>query len=166
MEGSGRVSTTSDVVRLGFPRGTSAGELDPEWVIKTEESLGQAFDEAFVAFLCDQNGGPPHSRLLEVEGRVKVLERFLCCVDPKVNAIDGIYDIGVVRKMLGARLAPTLVPFAVLFPGDFLCFDHAVSGRPAVVWWKHEAPAGAPSPSTVPVARDFDSLIAMLRADS
>lgn len=148
---------------LTFPPGTSAGPLDPEWVLATEERIGHSLDPDFLAFLVDQNGGPPRECLLTVNGKPKVLERFLCVVDPKQNATEGIYDVGVVRAMLKGRLAPTLVPFAVLFPGDFLCFDYAAPGPPGVVWWKHEVPAGGSPDPVVPVARDFAALLPMLR---
>jgi hypothetical protein len=150
---------------LDFPPGTSAGPLDPARVLAVERLVGHAFDEAFLEFLVEQNGGPPRLRLLTVEGRVKVLERFLCLVDPRENPRDAIYDIGAVWAMLKDRLAPGLVPCAVLFPGDFLCFDHAAPGPPSVVWWKHEAPAGAPPAPTVPVAGSFTALLPMLRRD-
>jgi hypothetical protein len=150
---------------LQFPPGTSAGPLDPGRVLAVEQRLGHAFDEAFLEFLVEQNGGPPRVRLLSVEGRTKVLERFLCLVDPRENPRDAIYDVGEVWSMLQGRLAPTLVPFAVLYPGDFLCFDHAAPGPPSVVWWKHEAPAGAPAAPTVPVAGSFTALLTMLRPE-
>jgi|SRR5688572_3383360 len=150
---------------LDFPPGTSAGPLDPARVLAVEQRVGHAFDEAFLELLVEQNGGPPLVRELRVEGRAKVLERFLCVVDARENPRDAIYDVGAVWTMLQGRLAPTLVPFAVLFPGDFLCFDHAAPGPPAVVWWKHEAPAGVAAVPTVPVAPSFTALLAMLRRE-
>jgi hypothetical protein len=150
---------------LEFPPGTSAGPLDPARVLAVEQLVGRPFDEAFLELLVEQNGGPPRARLLVVEGRVKVLERFLCLVDPRENPRDAIYDVGTVWSMLKGRLQASLVPFAVLFPGDFLCFDHSAPGPPSVVWWKHEAPAGAPAAPTVPVAGSFTALLAMLRPD-
>lgn len=148
---------------LGFPPGSSAGPLDPGRVVTVEELVGHRFDQGFLELLTEQNGGPPLSRLLTVDGREKVLERFLCLVDPQSESREVIYDIGSVWSMLKGRFGPTLVPFAVLFPGDFLCFDHAAPGPPAVVWWKHEAPAGTPSVPTVPVAPSFAAFVAMLR---
>jgi hypothetical protein len=155
----------SEAALLDFPSDTSAGPLDPDWALKVERMVGHPFDRAYLDFLSDQNGGPPRTRLLTVEGRTKVLERFLCLVEPARNAREAIYDVGAVWSMLKGRLAPPLVPFAILFPGDFLCFDHAAAGPPAVVWWKHEAPAGAPSATPVPVAPSFESLLRMLRRD-
>jgi SMI1/KNR4 family protein SUKH-1 len=151
---------------LAFPPGTSAGPLDPDWCLKVEERIGRPFDTDFLAFLFEQNGGPPAARLLTVAGKAKVLERFLCLVDPQANPAEAIYDVGAVWAMLKGRLQPTLVPFAVLFPGDFLCFDYAAPGPPAVVWWKHEAPAGAGPAAPVPVAPDFPGLLAMLQTES
>jgi hypothetical protein len=146
-----------------FPPGTSAGPLEPEWVLATEERVGHPFDPDFLGFLVDQNGGPPRERLLTVDGKPKVLERFLCLVDPKANPAAALYDVGAVWTTLKGRLLPTLVPFAVLFPGDFLCFDHTAPGTPSVVWWKHENPAGGAPDPVVPVARDFATLLPMLR---
>jgi hypothetical protein len=150
---------------LDFPAGTSAGPLDPARVLAVEQLVGRAFDEAFLEFLIEQNGVPPRVHLLTIDGRAKVLERFLCLVDARENPRDAMYDVGAVWSMLKGRLAPTLVPFAVLFPGDFLCFDHAEPGPPSVVWWQHEAPAGAPPAPTVPVAGSFTALLSMLRRD-
>lgn len=150
---------------LDFPPGTSAGPLDPARVLAVEQLVGHAFDEAFLEFLVEQNGGPPRVRLFPVGEDEKVLERFLCLVDARQNPRDAIYDVGAVWSMLKGRLGPGLVPFAVLFPGDFLCFDHAAAGPPSVVWWKHEAPAGAPSAPTVPVAGSFTAFLRLLRRD-
>ena len=150
---------------LEFAAGTSAGPLDPARVLAVEQLVGHAFDEAFLDLLLEQNGGPPRVRLLQVKGRVKVLERFLCLVDARENPRDAIYDVGTVWSMLKGRLAPALVPFAVLFPGDFLCFDHSAGPTPAVVWWKHEAPAGGSAPPPVPVAPSFEDFLGMLRPD-
>ena len=149
---------------LEFAAGTSAGPLDPARVLAVEQLVGHPFDEACLELLLEQNGGPARARLLEVEGRVKVVERFLCLVDPRENPRDAIYDVGAVWSMLKGRLDAALVPFAVLFPGDFLCFDYSAT-PPAVVWWKHEAPAGASAPPTVPVAPSFLAFLGMLRRD-
>jgi len=154
-----------DVSTLAFIPGTSAGPLDPQWVEHTQRLVGHAFDPEYLAFMGRQNGGPLRRRYLPVNGNVKVVERFLCLVDPRANPAEAIYDVGAVWSLIGARIGPSRVPFAVLFPGDFLCFDHGRPGPPSVVWWKHEARPGATS-EPIPVAPSFTALLDALRLES
>ena len=60
-----------------------------------------------------------------------LIERFLCLLeDPEDDDENGWYDIEVVLSDIDTRLTDdedltgiNIIPFAVLFAGDFLCLD-------------------------------------------
>lgn len=59
-----------------------------------------------------------------------------------------------------------LIPFAVLFAGDLLCFDHrdqSVANPPVVIWLHEESEED--EPVTVPVADSFQEFLALLERD-
>lgn len=148
---------------LEFEPGTIAGPPSTAYVKKKERMLGNPFDPAFLAFLQEHNGGVPKQRLFKVGRNEKVLERFLCLLpDYEDNAL-GDYDIGVVWSDIEDRLSDFLVPFAAVFAGDFLCFDHEDANPPRVVLWNHDL-SEEDEPSTVPVADSFEAFLGMLYA--
>ncbi len=57
--------------------------------------------------------------------------------------------------------AATLVPFAGLFAGDFVCLDYRKRDIPSVVVWLHEESEEF-SPVTIKVAETFKDFINML----
>lgn len=66
------------------------------------------------------------------------------------------------RCKIEDRLNEYLLPFAVLFAGDMLCFDYREGSRPAVVVWLHEESAADCTPVTKPVAANFDEFLSLL----
>ena len=154
----------AEPVNLEFDPKTSAGPLDPAFVERTEEMIGLSFDKDWIAFLSRQNGGVPRKQYFPLGKNVKVVERFLPMVDVAVNPEAAEYDVGAVWSQIEDRLTENLVPFAAIFPGDFLLFEHQASGPPKVVWWMHER-SRRRQPYTEPVADSFDDFLRMLQAE-
>ena len=125
----------------------------------------------FVSFIAYGNGGKPANNVFISDGSVRVIERFLPLMDePETDPIQGQYDMSVVETQIGERLASdpdqlgcTLIPFAALFGGDFLCFDYRNSpSDPSVSIWDHNVSDDF-SPATTPAAGSFSELISLLR---
>ena len=150
---------------IQFQPNTSAGPLDPAVVRKAEKMMGRSFPADFLEFLGRHNGGVPRQRYFDLDGNVKVIERFLCLVERAPgNEEHRQYHIGAVWSQISDRLNEDLVPFAALFPGDFLCFDFSAGETPAVVWWNHDLSL-EDEPHTEPVAPSFADLLGTLRAE-
>jgi hypothetical protein len=67
------------------------------------------------------------------------------------------------------RINDYLIPFAVLFAGDMLCFDYEnvdseTGGRPHVVVWFHEE-SEEDAPVTQLVADNFDEFLSVLHEE-
>jgi len=137
----------------------------PAAVARTEQVLGVPLDKAYLAFLKQHNGGVPRQRYFPMGRNTKVVERFLCIAERGAPAPASTYDVSAVWGLIRARLAPKQVPFAVLFPGDFLCFDYQPGPAPRVVWWVHEASTPAEERTTT-VAPSFDAFLAMLKSET
>ena len=158
-----RKKSTAKAPALEFEPGTVAPPPTGTYVKKKERMLDHTFDPVFLAFLQTHNGCVPKQRLFKVGHEEKILERFLGLLpDYEDNAL-GAYDIGVVWSDIEDRLNEHLVPFAVVFAGDFLCFDHEEGSPPRVVLWNHEL-SEEDEPATSPVADSFEALLAMLYA--
>jgi hypothetical protein len=153
--------TRKTVSPLGFEPETSAGKFTARYVRSTEEMINRRFTPAFLAFLKEHNGGVPKARYFKLGRNVKVVDAFLSLVPDYENDPLGQLDIGVVWSQIEDRLNDSLVPFAALFPGDFLCFDHKGTRKPRVVLWDHER-SDQRGPVTTPVADDFEQFLGML----
>jgi hypothetical protein len=152
-------------------QGTSA--LPPPSARKvkaTEDYFRVEFPASFREFLERWNGATPKKRFFVTsEGIERRIERFLPLLERPADAgDDGWYDITVVHTQIEERvvrnpevLGSDLVPIAELFAGDFVCLDFAGGGA-AVVVWDHEQSEEF-APVVVPVAKDFESFLAMLR---
>ena len=150
---------------LEFKPGTTAGKFTKTYVKKLERMMGHAFDPTYLAFLSAHNGGVPLRRDFKLGQNSKVVEHFLYLVpDYKDDAVFGQLDVGVVYSQVDDRLGNFLVPFAALFAGDLLCFDHEEEGRPRVVLWDHER-SEEDAPEVTLIAQDFDAFLGMLVAD-
>lgn len=148
---------------IDFLPGTIAGPLDDGELRATEDLLGRPLDPGFVAFLRRTNGGAPVQRRFPLGKNVKVIERFLCVV-PRTpeNAAYAEYHVGAVWSQIVDRLMGQ-VPFAALFPGDFLCFDYNQGEPLPIVLWNHDR-SREDRPDLTPVARSFGELLDLLRA--
>ena len=115
----------------------------------SKKRKGFAFDPSYVAHVKKYNGGIPGKPYFRTaKGTPHVVERFLNFADMKNSGVLAEYHVGAVWTSIEERLGAYLVPFAVLFSGDFLCFDYEAGGRPKVVVWFHEK-----SPPDEPVRR-------------
>lgn len=150
---------------LEFEPGTEGGDFDDEYVKETEEMLELEFDPDFIAFLKKHNGGVPNKQYFTLDDNEKVVERFLNLFpDYEENEEFGQYDIGVIWSAIEDRLNEYQVPFAIVYPGDFLCFDHEGEGKPKVVLWDHDL-SEEDDPYTIPVADNFTQFLSMLTAE-
>ncbi|HVE57388.1 MAG TPA: SMI1/KNR4 family protein [Pyrinomonadaceae bacterium] len=155
----------SEDLQLEFEPGTEAGEFDDEYVKETEEMLELEFTPEFIAFLKQHNGGIPKKRYFKLDDDVKVVEVFLNLFpdyedDPKF----GQFDIGVVWSEIEDRLNEYLIPFAAVYPGDFLCFDYEDNDPPKIVLWDHNRSL-EDEPVTYPVTDNFKQFLALLTDD-
>lgn len=125
----------------------------------------------FINFIKYNNGGIPLKKVFHSSGGDRVLERFLSIIDePSVDLEYGIYDIGVVETQIGERLANDpnqvggkLIPFGLVFSGDFLCFDYRNNpDTPEISLWLHEQ-SDEFSPVTEHVASSFEDFLELLR---
>jgi SMI1-KNR4 cell-wall len=149
---------------LEFERGTVAGSFSKAYVQSTEDMIHLRFQPDFLTFLEAHNGGIPKRRYFKMGSNQKVVDRFLSLVPHYQDDPLGAYDIGVVWSQIEGRLNDSLVPFAGLYAGDFLCFDYSGGGKPRVVFWDHER-SDEDNPFTKPVANDFQQFLSMLTAE-
>lgn len=152
-------------------QGTSA--LPPPSARKlksAEEFFEVKFPPSFRRFLEKWNGAVPGRPVFtDGDGRERLIERFLPLLErPSESGDVGWYEITVVHTQIEDRLArdpdaygSELVPIAALFAGDYVCLDFADGGA-AVVVWDHEE-SDEYDPVVVPVAKDFESFLALLR---
>lgn len=142
---------------------TSGPPLSESRLKSIESNLGLMFPRDFIEVLRRANGGTPLAKFFNHEGDEKVIDRFLSVVDNYKDHELGGYDIEVVWSQIEDRLSDSLIPFAALPNGDFLCFDFEsnVTG-PVVVLWDHER-SFTDAPSVSVVAGSFAELVDKLR---
>lgn len=118
------------------------------------------------------HGAVPKENAFYQGARERMIERFLVLLDdPGSSGEIGWYDISVVVTQIGDRLVEDedlvgtdVVPFAVLFAGDYVCLSYkdVDVGEPSVVVWDHEqSEVGAPYLETV--AKNLDEFLTMLK---
>lgn len=111
-----------------------------------EEYCGVMLPQDFILFIKKFNGAVPLTNIFFHDGREYVVERFLCLLEePQSDAVNGWYDIEVVISQIDTRLTDdedlvgaNIIPFAVLFAGDYVCLDLRDSANPSVLIWFHE----------------------------
>lgn len=157
----------SETIDLEYDPSTLLGPLDMSRVEKTQQqfrTLGMPveFDDSYLQHLAAFHGGIPKKRCFSSQiGREYFIERFLNFVDHRQNRQAGWYSVGVTWTQIEDRLNEYLVPFALLFGGDFLCFDYEYEGRPRVVVWRHEE-SRANAPVADFVEENFDAFLRLL----
>ena len=162
---AGKKTPSRAASTLDFEPGSSAGPFTRAYVKRLQRMLDIEFAPEWLAFLEAHNGGKPRRRYFKMGKNTKVLEFFFSLVpDYEDNERFGDVDVGVIWSQIDDRLNEHLVPFAAVFAGDMLCFDHEGGGTPRVVLWDHER-SDEDSPVTEPVADDFASFLALLSAD-
>ena len=140
--------------------------FDPTKAKKFETSLkrgGQGhikFDRKYLDHISKFHGGIPKNKCFRTaEGTEKVVVRFLNFT--RTDHPMGQYGVAATWSLIEDRLGPNLMPFAELFAGDVLCFDHEHPGRPRVVVWFHEE-SMEDEPYTEFVADNFDEFLTTL----
>jgi hypothetical protein len=152
----------SEEYKIEMEPETSAGELSDKHVDATENMMELEFTDEFLAFLENHNGGVPVRRYFRLGANVKIVEQFLCLVENyRDDEYFGQFDIGVVWSQIEDRLSEFHLPFAAVYPGDFLCFDFEEFDDPTVVLWVHDR-SGEDEPFTEPVAANFKEFLSML----
>jgi hypothetical protein len=158
-----------DANDLGYDPTSLLGPLDMTLLASSQQHFQDrgmpiVFDPAYIRHLARFHGGIPKKRCFRAgDGKQYIIERFLHFADEKKGSNDklGWYHVNVTWSLIVERLNDFLVPFAVLFAGDMLCFDYEYGDRPHVVVWLHEK-SKEYSPFTVPVAHDFDRFLSIL----
>jgi hypothetical protein len=153
----------SELVPIDFVPGSVGEPLEDAELRETEDLIGRALPARFVELLRRTNGGVPVQRYFSLGDNVKVVERFLCVVRrcPE-NEATAEYHVGAAWSQVVDRLMGQ-VPFAALFPGDFLCFDYNQGEPLPVVWWNHDK-SREDRPHLTPVAPSLAEFLKMLRA--
>jgi len=150
-------------VDIKFEPGTSSKPPPEARLRSLQKYLGVSLPRDYIEFLRRSNGGVPIDKFFNLGSNEKVVERLLpLLADYKTDPL-GDYDVEVVWSQIEGRLDDSLVPFAVLFAGDFLCFDSDAGDEPSVVLWDHER-SRQNKPFTVPVAASFREFAAMLHS--
>ena len=117
----------------------------------------------FISFINNYNGAIVEGFRINVNHQERLIERFLCILDDYQSHDRGEYDISVVITQLEGRMTANedlvgaeIVPFAVVFGGDFLCLDYRSSKEsPNIVLWDHEESDDF-CPVTYPVSSEND----------
>jgi hypothetical protein len=151
----------NDFEQLQFSPKVFAGEFDEKYVGETEKMLGQKLPPDFLALLRQHNGGIPKRKFFRLGNNIKVIDQFLALVPDYEKSPYGDLDIGVVWSAIEDRLNDYLVPFCLVFPGDYLCFDYETGDAPKVVLWIHDR-STEDNPATVAVADSFREFLSML----
>jgi hypothetical protein len=154
---------------LGYDPASLVGPLDMRHVLTAEQAFQDrgmpiVFDPSYIRHLSRYHGGIPKKRCFKTEtGKENVIERFLHFADEKKGDKDrlGWYHVNVAWSMMVDRLNDYLIPFAVLFAGDMLCFDYEQGDRPSVVVWLHEE-SKEDHPVTEFVAANFEEFLTNL----
>jgi hypothetical protein len=146
---------------INIQPGTSAPPLSSLGRERVEKSLELPFSQTYVDFLIDTNGGVPVRKYFFLNKNEKVVERMLSVVDRHRESPIGAYDVEVVWSQIEGRLDDSLMPFAALFGGDFLCFLYEGHAEPKVVLWDHER-SREDAPVLTPVASTFLAFAEML----
>lgn len=126
--------------------------------------------KSFVDFINVYNGAVLDDFVVMVEGKERLVERFLCIMDdPQIIPHVGIYDISVVIAQIEERLTDNeellgteIIPFAVVFGGDFLCLDFRnQTSEPSIILWDHNE-SDELEPVTYFVASSFSKFFALM----
>lgn len=123
--------------------------------------------EGYVSFIKGSNGASPIELTVKVNDQDRLIEKFLCLLDDASSEeILGQYEISVVIAQIEDRLTndeeqigTNIIPFAILFGGDFLCMDFRVNDtNPTIILWDHEE-SDELDPVTYNVADSIDSFL-------
>ncbi|MBM80619.1 MAG: hypothetical protein CMJ78_08510 [Planctomycetaceae bacterium] len=123
------------------------------------------FDVDYMEFIQRFNGGIPKKCCFnDSRGHGRMVEYFMYFSDLPRDA--GLRDVHVTVAHTQASdseaFRPDLIPFAELFAGDMLCFDHSVNPQqPSIVIWLHEE-SEIDAPAVEHIANSFREFCEML----
>lgn len=126
--------------------------------------------EEFKSFIKKYNGAVPISNQFFDSQDERMIERFLCLLDDDESDEEiGWYDIEAVLAEISTRLVDdgdlvgcNVIPFALLFGGDFVCLDLRDSEMAPVVVWYHEESEDF-SPVFATVAKSMTEFLEMVK---
>ncbi|ADH05623.1 MULTISPECIES: SMI1/KNR4 family protein [Bacillus] len=155
---------------MKIKNGSELQSPNDELIESFEEYCEIKLPNDFIDFLKKYNGSIPITNVFSHEKNELLIERFLCLLeDPEDDDENGWYDIEVVLSDIDTRLTDdedltgiNIIPFAVLFAGDFLCLDFREKEIPSVVVWYHEESEEL-NPVTSEVADNFSEFLSMLK---
>jgi SMI1-KNR4 cell-wall len=149
-------------INLEMKVGSCSEHLNGKAVLETENMIKQKLHNDYIEFLKRCNGGSPKKQYFDFGNNIKVVEKFLYIIENYDTESEGMYDVGVVWSQIKDRLNDYLIPFAVLFAGDFLCFDYEKTpDNPKVVIWNHDL-SDERKPHTEIVANNLNTFLPML----
>lgn len=145
-----------------------------ELIDETEGALRVIFPKDFIAFLKQHNGAVPNEKEFNFRGHQYYVERFLDLIDADEDNPYECYDIEFIITQLEDRLVTEsteygveIVPFALLFAGDFVCFDYRGgqdNENPPVCIFYHEMSV-EDKPCALKIANSFTEFLNMLKKD-
>ena len=156
---------------LDYVEASFVGEFDASQLKEFQSYLERCgwksfpFDATYVRYIRMFHGGCPQRKYFVTSiGTDHVIERFGNFSDtlPSGSPFQD-YNVETMWSNANDRLGPYLMPFAELFAGDMLCFDHSLPGRPKVVVWFHDQ-SDPGAPYTELVADNFDEFLKLLHA--
>lgn len=161
-----------DVPELDFKPDSFAGPFDLAEVMAFERWLHASeygrilFDPSYLDFLARFHGGSPRRRYFQTEADTQhVVERFLNFAPTGSGHLLELYNVEVVWSAVSERMGLFLMPFAELFAGDLLRFDHEAGNPPQVVLWFHELSGAMQRPNTERVAASFNEFLLLLHGE-
>jgi hypothetical protein len=153
---------------LEFDSTTLAGIFNENELISFQKWLHESeyhninFDISYINHLNRFHGGSPRKRYFyTANGTKHVIERFLNFLPANSEHPLEQYSVPCIWSMIDDRLGMNLMPFAILFAGDMLCFDFSDIGKPKVVVWFHEL-SYENHPYTEFVSSSFDEFLQCL----
>jgi hypothetical protein len=121
------------------------------------------FDPVYLDYLARYHGGSPRKRYFDTEADTRhVVVRFLNFLPSGSGHRLEQYNVEATWGLVSDRMGLFLMPFAELFAGDLLCFDHEAGNPPRVVAWFHEQSRPGQWPYTEPVAGSFGEFLHLL----
>ena len=133
---------------MDFEKNTTLPSPSDERITWFECAYRISLPASYLDVLQFGNGGVPTLRIFDQGKRERLIERMLCLLNnPKVDQVNGWYDLSVVVSQLDTRLIDdenlvgmNVIPIAVLFGGDYICLDYRSSPEsPSIAVWDHEA---------------------------
>lgn len=148
---------------IDYVKDSTPGPFTDDYLAAVEDAMGIKFPHSYIDFLHLNNGGEPVQRFFKTGANEKVVERFLSLVEDYRQNQFGLFDIEVVWSQIEDRLDDGIWPLAVVYSGDFLCFDCRGLPSPRVVLWEHQS-WGADALEPTVVADSFEQFLEMLYA--